>query len=139
METRNSTNQITCEVGNKNQLEKQYMPSEAFHRTTDGRVREITARVQFEPLNLESFDPVTHPPARIQTQTKYLYCLSNISSNIWWATASRPELPPGRRAAHVTLSHENNLSRLPEGISSGRRITGEQIHRHEEANTWADS
>jgi hypothetical protein len=60
METRNSTNQITCEVGNKNQLEKQYMPSEAFHRTTDERVREITVRVRFEPLNLESFDPVTH-------------------------------------------------------------------------------
>jgi hypothetical protein len=34
------------------------MPSEAFHRTTDGRVQEITAGVQFEPLNLESSDLV---------------------------------------------------------------------------------
>jgi hypothetical protein len=69
METPNSTNKITCEAGNKNRLKKQYMPSEAFHRTSGGHVREITVRVQFEPLNLESFDPVTQDYNRASTCT----------------------------------------------------------------------
>jgi hypothetical protein len=55
-----------CEIGNKNRLEKQYMPSEAFHRTPDGRIKEIIAEVRFGLGNLESFNPVTQDTDRLQ-------------------------------------------------------------------------
>jgi hypothetical protein len=50
------------------------MSSHVFQRTAGGRVREITVEKQFEPRNLESFDPVTrelyrHLPATIPTKT----------------------------------------------------------------------
>jgi hypothetical protein len=49
------------------------MPSEAFHRTIGGHVRETTAGERFEPRNLKSFDPVTQElyrllPATIHTE-----------------------------------------------------------------------
>jgi hypothetical protein len=47
-----------------------------FHRTADGRAREITAGEQFEPQNLESFGPMTQEqyqllPAMIHTHELY--------------------------------------------------------------------
>jgi hypothetical protein len=33
------------------------MSSLSFHRTSDGRVQKIIAKVQFEPRTLELFDP----------------------------------------------------------------------------------
>jgi hypothetical protein len=63
-----------CEIGNKNRFEKQYMPSEAFHQTYGGRVREITAGVRFGLRNLESFDPVT------QDMTGFKYLQESMSS-----------------------------------------------------------
>jgi hypothetical protein len=49
------------------------MSLHAFHRTPGGRFWEITVGLQFEPRNLESFDPVTqelsrHLPASDQRQ-----------------------------------------------------------------------
>jgi hypothetical protein len=47
----------TSEIDDRNQLEKRFISSQAFHRTPAGRVQEITAREQFESQNLELFDP----------------------------------------------------------------------------------
>jgi hypothetical protein len=35
------------------------MSSQTFHRTPGGHIQKITAEKQFEPQDLESFDPVT--------------------------------------------------------------------------------
>jgi hypothetical protein len=43
----------------KNQIEEQFISSQSFYRTPDGRIREITVKEQFEPIILESFDPMT--------------------------------------------------------------------------------
>jgi hypothetical protein len=59
MKTRNGASKTTSEIDDKNQIEEQFISSQSFHRTPDGRVRKITVEVQFEPRNLESFDPVT--------------------------------------------------------------------------------
>jgi hypothetical protein len=58
-EPRNGASKTTCEIDDKNRLEKQFISSQAFHRTPGGRVREITTGEQFKPRNLESFDPTT--------------------------------------------------------------------------------
>jgi hypothetical protein len=47
------------EIDDKNQIEEQFISSHAFHRTPGESVRETTAGEQFEPQNLESFDPMT--------------------------------------------------------------------------------
>jgi hypothetical protein len=47
------------EIDDKNQIEEQFISSHVFHRTPGESVRETTAGEQFEPQNLESFDPVT--------------------------------------------------------------------------------
>jgi hypothetical protein len=57
----------------QNSTQKQFISSQAFHRTPGGRVREITAGVPFELGILESFRPVTQEsyrkhPATILTQ-----------------------------------------------------------------------
>jgi hypothetical protein len=59
VETRNSASKTTCEIDDRNQLEKQFISSRAFHRTTGGRVQKITAEEQFKSQNLELFDPAT--------------------------------------------------------------------------------
>jgi hypothetical protein len=41
-ETQNGTNKDTCEINDKNQIKEQYISSQAFYQTPDGRVREIT-------------------------------------------------------------------------------------------------
>jgi hypothetical protein len=58
-ETRNSAGKTTSEIDDKNQIEEQFISSQAFHRTFGGRVQKTTVEDQFEPQNLESFDPVT--------------------------------------------------------------------------------
>jgi hypothetical protein len=55
----------TCKIDNKNQIEQQFISSQAFHRTSGGRVREITVGEQFEPKILESFDPATQELYRL--------------------------------------------------------------------------
>jgi hypothetical protein len=59
-------------IDNENRIEEQFISSQPFHRTTGGRIREVTAGVKFEPQNLESFNPVTQElyqllPATIHT------------------------------------------------------------------------
>jgi hypothetical protein len=49
----------TREIYDKNSTQKQFVSSQVFHRTPGGRVREITAGVNIELGNLESFGPVT--------------------------------------------------------------------------------
>jgi hypothetical protein len=46
-----------CEIDNKNQIKEQFISSQAFHRTTGGRIREITTEAQLVLENLELFDP----------------------------------------------------------------------------------
>jgi hypothetical protein len=57
-ETWNGASKTTQEIDDKNQLEKQFISSQAFHQTIGGRVCEMTAREQFRPRILETFDPV---------------------------------------------------------------------------------
>jgi hypothetical protein len=60
---------MTCEIDDKNQIEEQFISSQAFHRTTGGRVQEITVGEQFEPRTLESFDLATQEPHRLHPAT----------------------------------------------------------------------
>jgi hypothetical protein len=59
VEPRSDAGKTMCEINNKNQIEKQFISSQAFHRTAGGRVQKITAGERFEPRILESFDPAT--------------------------------------------------------------------------------
>jgi hypothetical protein len=56
-EIRNGACKTTSEIDDRNQLEKRFISSQAFHRTTGGRVQKITTREQFESQNLEIFNP----------------------------------------------------------------------------------
>jgi hypothetical protein len=57
-ETRIGASKTTCEIDDKNQIEEQFISPHAFHRISGGRVREITAGMQFELGNIEFFDSV---------------------------------------------------------------------------------
>jgi hypothetical protein len=57
--TRNGVSKTTSEIDNENQIKKQFMSLQTFHRTPGGHIQKITAEKQFEPQDLESFDPVT--------------------------------------------------------------------------------
>jgi hypothetical protein len=62
-----------CEIDDKKRLEKQFISSQAFHRTPAGHLRKITTGEQFEPRIIESFDLATQEsyrksPAMIHTQ-----------------------------------------------------------------------
>jgi hypothetical protein len=70
-EIRNGASKTTCEIDDKNRLEKQFISSQAFHRTSGGRVWKITAEKQFRPRILESFDPVTQELYRLHPITIY--------------------------------------------------------------------
>jgi hypothetical protein len=59
MKLRNGVSKAIYKIDDKNQLEKQFISSKAFHRTSGGRVRKITAGERFEPRILESFDLMT--------------------------------------------------------------------------------
>jgi hypothetical protein len=41
-ETRINARKNTCEIDDKNQLKKQFISSQAFHRTSGGRIQEFT-------------------------------------------------------------------------------------------------
>jgi hypothetical protein len=58
-ETWNSASKTTCEINDKNRIEEQFISSQTFQRTPGGRVRDITARVQFKVWNIKSFNPMT--------------------------------------------------------------------------------
>jgi hypothetical protein len=51
-------------IDDKNQIEKQFMSSQAFHRTPGARELENAVWVQFSLENLESFEPVTQDQCR---------------------------------------------------------------------------
>jgi hypothetical protein len=59
MKARKGASKTTREIDDKNRLEKQFISSQVFHRTPDGRVRKTTAEEQFRPQIIESFDPTT--------------------------------------------------------------------------------
>jgi hypothetical protein len=58
-ETQNNPGKNACEIGDKNRIKKWFISSQVFHRTPGGHIQEITAREQFEPRIIESFDPAT--------------------------------------------------------------------------------
>jgi hypothetical protein len=75
VEAQNGASKTTNEINDKNWLKKQFIPSQAFHRTTGGHIREITSRKPFEPQILELFNPVAQEsnwasPATIHTRWK---------------------------------------------------------------------
>jgi hypothetical protein len=57
-ETQNSASKTTSEIDDENRIEKQFMSSQAFHRTPGRRIRETTAEERFESRNLELFNSV---------------------------------------------------------------------------------
>jgi hypothetical protein len=100
METRIGGSRNTCEIDDKNQIEEQFISSQAFHRTPGGCIREITAGERFEPRILESFGLVTqelhrllpaaiHNNPTIQTTEKIeangscKSCMDNLQSPNW--------------------------------------------------------
>jgi hypothetical protein len=71
--TRNGAIENACEIDDTNQNKTQFVSSQTFHRTPDGRVQETTVGERFNPRTLESFDPVTQEtyrrsPAMIHTK-----------------------------------------------------------------------
>jgi hypothetical protein len=48
----------TSENDDENQLKKQFISSQVFHRTPGGRIREITTGEQFKLTKLNLFDLV---------------------------------------------------------------------------------
>jgi hypothetical protein len=62
---RNGASKTTSKIDDENRIEKQFLSSQAFHRTLDGHVREITEGEQFEPRILEYFVPVTQESYRL--------------------------------------------------------------------------
>jgi hypothetical protein len=48
-EIQNDAGKTTYKIDGKNQIEKQFISSQAFHRTPDGRVQKITTEKQLEP------------------------------------------------------------------------------------------
>jgi hypothetical protein len=65
----NGASKTTSEIDDKNRIEKQFTSSQTFHRTSGGRIWEITARERFEPRILESFGPVTQELYRLLPTT----------------------------------------------------------------------
>jgi hypothetical protein len=64
-----------CKINDKIRIEKQFISSQAFHRTPYGRVRETAVWERLELENLKIFDLVAEeqhrlPPARIITPSK---------------------------------------------------------------------
>jgi hypothetical protein len=47
-ETRNGARKTSCEIDDRNQLEKQFISSQVFHRTPGGRDQKTTAEERFE-------------------------------------------------------------------------------------------
>jgi hypothetical protein len=58
-ETRNDASKTTSKIDDKNQIKKQFISSQIFHRTYGGRIRKTTVGVQFGPRIFESFEPAT--------------------------------------------------------------------------------
>jgi hypothetical protein len=54
MKARKGANKTTREIDDKNLTQKQFISSQAFHRTLGGRVRETTAGERFRPQILET-------------------------------------------------------------------------------------
>jgi hypothetical protein len=63
--TQNGVSKTTREIDDKNRLEKQFISSQAFHRTPGGRVRETTTGERFRPRILEPFDSATQESHRL--------------------------------------------------------------------------
>jgi hypothetical protein len=85
-ETRNGASKTTSKIDDENQIEKQFLSSQIFHRTPGGCVRRITVEKRFELDNLESFDLVTQELyreslARNFTQSRMTKQLTNILSS----------------------------------------------------------
>jgi hypothetical protein len=59
MQTRNNARKTSSEIDDKNQIEEQFMSSQAFHWTPAGCIQKITAEVQCRLENLELFNPIT--------------------------------------------------------------------------------
>jgi hypothetical protein len=109
VKTRNNVGKTTCKIDDENQLEEQFISSQAFHWTPSGRVQEITAEVQFKLGNLNSFDPMTEEsyrqhPANSRTQTESWYSFSSIKTNTLWAQGQQPspQLTPWARGPKRT-------------------------------------
>jgi hypothetical protein len=131
VETRNDASKTSCEIDNRNQLEKRFISSQAFHRTPGGRVRKTTTGEKFKPIILESFDPATqelyrHLPTIIHTRIETLEEVSEDFSSrrrscscLFLRTGSElTEQKNLRRDQHLAQHEENPAS-----------STNEQLHR----------
>jgi hypothetical protein len=102
-----------CELDDKNRIEQQFMSSQAFHRTTGGRVQEITVGEQFEPRIIESFDPVTQELYRLLPTTIHTKIHAKIEAfeerlGSQSTASNRAQRPLGaHKIGTTTLSSEN--------------------------------
>jgi hypothetical protein len=108
-ETRIGASKTTCKIDDKNRIEEQFISSHAFHRTSGGRVQEITAGKRFEPRILESFDPVTqelyqHLPATIHKEIHAKIKAFDEGLGIQSTTSNRAQRPLGAPAEDRTLT-----------------------------------
>jgi hypothetical protein len=49
VEIQNDAGKTTYKINDKNQIEEQFISSQIFHRTPDGRIQKITTGEQLEP------------------------------------------------------------------------------------------
>jgi hypothetical protein len=69
--TRRDANNTTQEIVNKDLTQKQFISSQAFHRTLGGRVRETTTEEQFRPQLFETLDTAAQNHAGNSTCNKF--------------------------------------------------------------------
>jgi hypothetical protein len=121
--TRNGASKTSCEIDDKNQLKKQFISSQVFHRTPGGRVQKITVKEQFEPRNLKSFDPVTQDLYRLYLQ---------VISQIWETNFEQKSMELDRRnmqrvaAASSPQAQKINLVRIAMTYEGANPIILEQ-------------
>jgi hypothetical protein len=78
------------EIDNKDTTQKQFISTQAFHRTPGGRVRETTAGERFRPRNLKTFDPGGQCHARDSTCKHQNHTYSNPQSKPCCVESSQP-------------------------------------------------
>jgi hypothetical protein len=80
-ETKNGASETTCKIDDKNRLEKQFISSQTFHRTPDGRVQKTTMGERFRPRILETFNPMAQEHTGFSLQQSTLNQRLDSSTN----------------------------------------------------------
>jgi hypothetical protein len=116
----------------QNSTQKQFISSQAFHRTPGGRVRETTAGERFRPRILELFDPAAQETYQYELLQQFVHTNSRANKNhagnrehfTGWSNEETKELGTACLAAndgqHRVLSSRRHRTRLQTDL--GRRM-----------------